>query len=427
MRRLTREEGGMRRRTKATLALPLALLLLGLAVPIAVRPGSRADAPPPAAEPGRRAGRTGAEWRELAVAALEDGRHDLALRRIKTAESLDPGRQYAREIREIRTSRRNARGVERARRRLIGGGVEHIELDARGSVLVAYRTAVVLPGESQWTIARTLAALEEGSPTSKVASDDPRVFRYWDQLTDLNGLRELEVGERVRVPILAGEREAIASANSADLARIADAEGALRRGDVGRAVELGDAVRGTFALSTPEFGAFNAALTAARREALVEAARRAVSDALAIKRTSGHARMIELLASARDALAEAERLGGDVSVAEERAVVEPLLEAAARYRVLDDGSIAVRKPPGVTYADAARKAVEWFLDRRLASSGAEFPHQDRKTTDEIGWARFLCGASDMATRRGVDFAALLESDSADLEVLLPNPGDYFSE
>jgi hypothetical protein len=417
----------MRRRSKITLALPLALLLLGLAVPVAVRPGARPEAPPPAVRIRRRAGRTAAEWRALALAALDEGRHDAALRRIKTAESVDPGRQFDPEAREIRAALRNARDAERARDRLLGGAVEHIEFDASGGVLVAFRTAVVLPGESLWTIATVLAALEEEVPVSTLATDDSRVFDHWDRLTDLNGLRELEVGERIRVPILPREREAIASANAADLARIAEGADAVRRGDTETAVALRGAVSQPFALATPAFAAFDAAVTVARREALVESARHALTDALALDRTSRHAEMIELLTSARGALAEAERLAGDARFEAERAAVEPLLAEAARYRVLDDRSVVAPKPSGVAYTEAVRAAVEWFLDRKLASSGREFPYQDQKTADEIGWARYLSGASDMARRQGVDFAALLESDAAEIEVRLPNPGDYFSE
>jgi len=418
----------MRRRTKATLALPMAILLLGLAVPLAVRPGARPQASRPATEARRRAGRTAAEWRELAVAALEDGRHDTALRRIKTAESVDPGRQFDLEIREIRRARREVRVFERARERFLGGDVEHVELDPRGAVLVAYRTAVVLPGESLWSIARTLASAEEGgNPTSRVPADDPRIFEHWDRLTDLNGVRELDVGERIKVPLLASERGAIASANAADLVRIAEGACAVGRGDLEAAAALRDAVAGSFALSTPEFEVFDVALRSARRETLVRAARRALKDALALKRTSSHAGFVGMLSSARGALVEAERLAGDSRFEVELEVIEPLLAEAVRYRVLEDGSVVAPKPSGVAYTDAVRATVEWFLDRKLLASGREFPHQDQKTSDEIGWARYLSGASDMARREGVDFAALLESDAAEIEVRLPNPGDYFAE
>ena len=111
----------MRRLRKFTRALPLAILLLGAAVPLAVRPGARADRRAEVQEAHRRAGHTGAEWRGLALEALAEGRHDLALRRIKTAESVDPGRQFAREAREIRSARRIALDVERSRERLLGG------------------------------------------------------------------------------------------------------------------------------------------------------------------------------------------------------------------------------------------------------------------------------------------------------------------
>jgi hypothetical protein len=417
----------MKRLSKLTRALPVAILLLGVAVPLAVRPTARTDRRAPVEEVRRRAGRTGAEWRGLALAALKDGRHDLALRRIKTAESVDPGPQFAREAREIRSARRSALDLERSRERLVGGAVEHIEFDPHGAVLVAYRTAVVLPGESLWSIARSLAAAETRVPAPTLAASDRRVYDLWDRLTDLNGLRELEVGERIRVPLPEGEREAIASANAEDLARIADAAAALARGDVGAAAALRDAVGGAFALSTPEFAAFDGALRNARRETLVATARRALGEALALPRASGHAEMIGLLSAARNALVEAERVGGGLEPAAESSAIDSLLAGAARYRVLEDGSVVAPKPPGVAYTDAVRSAVEWFLDRKLRASGKEYPYHDEKTADEIGWARYLCDASDMARREGVDFAALLESDAAGLEVRLPNPDGYFGD
>lgn len=417
----------MRRCTKATLALPVTILLLGVAVPLAVRPGARPDRPRPVAQARRRAGRSAAEWRELALAALEAGRHDMALQRIKTAESVDPGRQFVREVREIRRARRGAREFERVRERLLVGDLDHVELDPHGAVLVAYRSTVVLPGESLWSLARSLAAAEVGVPASEFAADDPRIFDLWDLLTDLNGLRELDVGERIKVPLPASEREAIASANAEDLSRIARGTAAVGRGDIEAAAALREAVSGAFALSTPEFEALDAALTSARRETLVQTARRTLRDALALKRTSGHAELIGLLSSARDALVEAERLAGDSRFAAEFGAIEPLLDEAAKYRVLGDGSVVAPKPSGVTYTDAVRAAVEWFLDRKLLASGREFPHQDQKTADEIGWARYLYEASDMARREGVDFAALLEADAAEIEVRLPNPGDYFAD
>jgi hypothetical protein len=417
----------MQRLRKFTRALPLAILLLGAVVPLAVRPGARTDRRTEAEEVRRRAGRTGAEWRELAIEALGEGRHSLALRRIKTAESVDPGRQYAREVREIRSAKRVAIDVERSRERLLGVAVERIEFDPRGAVVLAYRTTVAMPGESLWTIARSVAAAVDGVPASRLAADDRRVYAAWDQLTDLNGLRELRVGEPVKVPLPREERERIASANADDLAKIAEGMAALAQGDVEAGVSLREAVLGPFALSTPEFAAFDEALTNARRETLVTHARRSFGEALALSRASKHAEMVGLLAAARDALVEAEGLGGGPGLDSELDAIGSLLEEATRYRVLEDGSVVAPKPPGVAYTEAVRTAVEWFLDRKLRGSGAEFPYSDRKTPDEIGWARYLCDASDMARREGVDFAALLESDARGLEVRLPNPEGYFHE
>jgi hypothetical protein len=422
-----REEGSMECRTKATLALPLAILLLGVAVPLALNPGARPGAPRRVAEEGRRAGRTAGEWRELALTALTNGRHDLALRRIKTAEAVDPGKQFARETREIRRAARNARDVARLRERFLGSDVEHIQLDSRGAVLVAYRTVVALPGESLWSIARSLASAEAGAPPPQIAGDDPRIYEAWDRLTDLNGLRELEVGERVKVPLPLGERDAIAAANAEDLDRIARGMRAIERGDIGAAVALHEEVGGSFALATPQFSSFAAALTSARRGGLVETARRTLRDALALPRTSRHGDLVRMLESARDALVEAESLGDGSGFAEEIERIDGLLGEAARYKVLRDGSVVAVKPAGVAYVDAVREVIEWFLGRKLAASGKQFPYYDQKTDDEIGWARYLRDTSDMAEREGVDFAAVLESDEEEVEVKLPNPGEYFAD
>ena len=188
---------------------------------------------------------------------------------------------------------------------------------------------------------------------------------------------------------------------------------------------LHEEVAGSFALATPQFAAFDAALTNARWGALVETARRTLQDALALPRTSRHGDLVRMLGSARDALVEAESLAGGSEFAEEIGRIEALLVDAARYRVLLDGSVVAVKPAGVAYTDAVREVVEWFLDRELAGSGKEFPYHDQKTSDEIEWARYLCDTSDMARREGVDFAAVLESDDEEVEVRLPNPGDYF--
>jgi len=58
-------------------------------------------------------------------------------------------------------------------------------------------------------------------------------------------------------------------------------------------------------------------------------------------------------------------------------------------------------------------------------SGKEFPNSREKTNDEIGWARYLGDARDLARREGVNFAALLESEADVIQLRLPNPGDYF--
>jgi hypothetical protein len=283
----------------------------------------------------------------------------------------------------------------------------------------------VLPGESLWSIARGIAAAEAGVAASRLPAEDPGIYDLWDRLTDLNGQRELSVGERIKVPLPPSEREAIASANAHDLDCIALGMGAIERGDLEAASAFRNEIEGAFALSTPEFEAFEIALKSARLETLTVTSRRALREAMALDRATGHADLVALLSSARDRLVEAERLAGDSSFAEELRAVEPLLEEAAKYRVLEDGSVVGPKPSGVPYTDAVRATVEWFLGRKLRGSGREFPYHNEKTADEVGWARYLCDASDMARREGVDFAELLESDDAAVEVRLPNPGDYF--
>ena len=56
----------------------------------------------------------------------------------------------------------------------------------------------------------------------------------------------------------------------------------------------------------------DAALTRARRETLVQTARRALGAARELDRTSSHAELVELLSSARDALVEAEHLAVEI-------------------------------------------------------------------------------------------------------------------
>jgi hypothetical protein len=417
----------MERRTRLSLMLPLAILLAGIVIPAVIgtgRGGPRPDAPGEAALV---AGRTADQWRDVAFRSLEREQFDRALRAIKTAERAEPGTQFGDDLVRIRRARWEAREVERARRRLLGGEPEHIALDPRGAVLVGYRTTVVLPGESLWSLARQVVSAERGIHVDDVGSDDAAVYALWDRLTDLNGVRELEVGERVMVPLPDGERALIAAANARDLSRIERGTRALVEGDLDAGVQLHEEVRGEFARATDAFRAFEEALAGAREDALVDKASSAVEEALALSRSSEHGAIVGLLADARRALVEARGLSGGTRHGEEVERVDELLADAERFRVESDGSVFTTKPAGVAYTETARATVEWFLGRRLASSGREFPYYDEKTGDEIGWARYLGCASEMARLDGVDFATVLESVGEEIEIRLPSPGRYFSE
>ena len=104
----------MTRLKRATIALPMVVLLLGAVVPVLLE----RDDPPRAsgveAPEARVSGRTSGEWSELAFEALERGRLREALSRIKTAESVSPGAQYATELREVRSAARRASEIGRA-------------------------------------------------------------------------------------------------------------------------------------------------------------------------------------------------------------------------------------------------------------------------------------------------------------------------
>lgn len=193
----------MEARNRLTLALPVVLIIVGLLVPSLVASRSSSG---PAAEraPARYAGLTAAEWAARGRRALERGRLDKALSYLKTAERVEPGTQYALELAGVRRARRRAAEIDRDRARFLEGPI--IELNLRPDVTVAngHRVTIALPGESLWTLARRYAAALAGVARKDVGS--AAVYAAWDRLTDLNGVRELEVGEAVSVPLPRGER-----------------------------------------------------------------------------------------------------------------------------------------------------------------------------------------------------------------------------
>ncbi len=216
----------MDRIKRATIVLPLVVLLLGAVVPVLVERDEGVRASDAEAPEVRVSGMTAGEWAAMAGEALEEGRLNRALSCIKTAESVNEGSQYSAELRSIRTARRRASEAARLAGRLTGGAADHVVFDPSGVVVSARRLVTVLPGESLWTLARDMVAAGRRVPASDVRTDDRDVYRMWDSLTALNGVRELEVGERVRVPLLPDEFAALADANRREL----DRENALVEG-----------------------------------------------------------------------------------------------------------------------------------------------------------------------------------------------------
>ncbi|MBD3349032.1 MAG: hypothetical protein GF400_07535 [Candidatus Eisenbacteria bacterium] len=407
---------------KATLALPVVLILIGLAVPVVVDGGSSRPPAPP--DPPRYAGRTAAEWHELAMRSLESGRLNMALKYMKTAERTAPGRQYGRELAEVRRARKKAAAAAENRRRMLEAEPGSFEIASDGRVTSAYREVVALPGESLWSLAGRLVAARTGDFPSDVADGD-EVYDVWDALTDLNGVRELEVGEIVFVPLSDDELRAITVRNAADLERIRLASAALAGGDLEEAEELRASLETDFALNSEAADSLDRRISKMKSETLLASARLAATEALAASRISEHGGILESLRLARQKLEMARRLGADVPAALVKSI-ESFLSAAERYTIRDDGTIAARKPSGVAYTEFARSTVEWFLDRTLEDSGAEFPRSSLKSADELGWAEYMKDASSLAERGGRDFAELLV-DTGERVVVLPNPSGYFDE
>jgi len=428
----------MKRIKRATIVLPLIVVVLGVALPLLMKrdEGVRAtDLEPPEV---RVSSRTAGEWADLARGALERGRLDRALSYIKTAEAVEPGAQYAAELKGIRSERRRAAEINSNRRRLTGRDIDHAEFDESGSVESAHRLVTVLPGESLWTLARDVAAARWGVPAADVPQDDPDVYCLWDALTTLNGVRELEVGERVLVPPAHDELAALADMNRRDLERVASASEALSSGDIDESVRLRGEMEGTFAATTAACVALDSALETAvaeqtaaleleREHALVEDANEALASVPEMPRVSRHAERLEALKRAQAALAEAEAIRPGAQYSDSATLAAALLSEETRYAIRDDRSVVVRKSPGVSYTDAVRQAVEWVLERELLASGRSFPHSGEKSSDELAWAAYLTAAARAAEVDGADFTALLEAVDDEVQFRLPDPAVCFAD
>jgi hypothetical protein len=468
----------MTRLRKATIALPLLVVLAGALVPLVVErdSGIRAsgtEVPEPVID-----GRTSDEWSELAAAALERGRFRQALAHIKTAERLQPGIQYGDRLNEIRSARWRAREIERVRARFQGGPIDGLAFDESGSVTGGHRLVVVLPGESLWSMARSLVAAERGEEPRGVSGRDPAVYAAWDELTSLNGVRELEVGERVAVPVPSAETEALAAVGRADLERLAEARSALSEGRLDDAVaaraciagpfvpatdacrgldeEVADALRArearaladdalaaarehdfaradSLVLESVALGGDTllaeevAALSRERETALIEDARAALNRLGGLPRLSSHRERLELLKGIVDAINEAERLSDGAQYAGALSLADTLIADETRFSIERDGTVVAVKQSGASYTETARAAVEWLLERELVSSGSAYPYAERKTGDETAWARYLVRAADAARAEGIDFAALLTARESELELRLPDPTPFFGD
>ena len=428
----------MTRLKRATIALPLVVLSLGVIVPVLLERDDSLRASGVEVREARVSGRTAGEWAGLALEAREVGRLRKALSYIKTAESVSPGAQYATEIQEIRQARRRASEIERSRCRLAAGPVYHVVFGEDGAVVSAHRQVTILPGESLWTLARDLVAAARRVPADDVAGGDRSIYRTWDALTALNGIRELAVGERVRVPLSPAEQTALADGNRRDHERIAGAASALAAGDIDGAARLRGELEEVFAETTAACRLFDDALAAAleerttrleldREHALVDDVHDALVRIPGMPRATRHCERLDVLNGALVALSEAEALRGGVQYSDAAGAVGRLLLEETRFAIGTDGTVLASKSAGVSYTQAARRAVEWVLERELRQSGRSFPRSDEKSADERAWARYLVAAAREAGERGVDFTALLEAVDEDVELLLPDPVAYFAD
>ncbi len=422
----------MNLRSRATLALPLVILLAGFIIPLMMGAGvdEGADVDD---RPGTHAGRTAAEWEALARRALARGAYDRAISAAKSAESADAGEQYGELLDNARRARWRARQIDRNAERFLGRPAQDLVFESDGAVADGVRVAIALPGESLWTMATAWVAADRDALPSEIDDRSPDVYAAWDRLTAANGVRELEVGEEVLIPLLDTEMEAIAEANRRDMASLGDALAAADAGDPDGARSIIEGVTGRFALASSEYHDVIEAVSAAEEERkvaleqdLIIRASDLVESSRSLSRVASHGELVRTLREAMRCLDEAEELSGDERYAQPRAAVEQMLDDVERYRVAADGSVSVLKPAGVAYTEAAADAVEWLLGRELVWSGASFPMSGAKTDDERAWARYLIEAARLARASGVDVERLIADHETETEIALPNPEDYFA-
>jgi hypothetical protein len=401
-------------KARVTIALPFIILLAGIIIPLLSDAGSDLPDEVSNAAVASYAGRTAAEWGILATDAIERGAHDRALSCAKSAERVEPGEQFGGLLKEIRVLRWRSRGIARSRDRFFGGEVVAGAYGDSAVFIPAHRVTVALPGESLWKIAISIVAADCGELARDTRADSRDIYAVWDGLTELNGVRELEVGERVLLPIPVGEaswfRDLALEAARGHRFALADSAAieAVRRGEP-------RVLLGTVSDRKREW-----------EDELVIEAHTIVERALGLSRVSEHGEFIDALREAHRALDEAEGLSMGTQHEQLLVVVEAMIAEAERFRFREDGAVRVMRPAGESYTEAAREAIEWLLERSLDASGASYPHSADKTDDQLAWAMFMKDAYDLARSEGVDFTALLENVVTDSEMLLPNPELYFA-
>ncbi|MCD4690324.1 hypothetical protein K8S17_02580 [bacterium] len=423
----------MNLRSRATLALPLVILLAGFLVPLLMDAGPKAAGEEDTA-PGIHAGRTAIEWEGMAVSALVHGAHSRALSCAKSAELADHGEQYGDLIREIRRSRRRSREIAGNAERFLGRPVAHVEHNENGGVIEGVRVVVALPGESLWTLAVAYVAAENDVLPGEVDVGTADVYAAWDRLTAANGVRELEVGETVFVPLTSEEAAVFTEVNRQDMESLDDALRTARAGDIEGAREMLAGVTGRFALASEARAEVELALVVAgderramREQGLIVRAHELVDGSRSMSRIASHTELLAALREAAACLDEAEGLYHEERYAQPRAAVGQMLGEVERFRFAPDGSVTVPKPAGVAYTDAAMEAVEWLLARELVWSGETFPRSDAKSADEFAWARYLVDAAKLARKNGVDVERLIADRDTGTEIVLPNPEEYFAQ
>ncbi len=413
-----------------TRALPIVILAVGFLIPACIgREGPERVSGGNASA--TYAGRTAAQWESMAERALDEGAYAKALKCIKSAERVEPGRQYARELDAVRRRRWEARELAFLERRFLEGRPAHAEYEKDGGVRLAYRTTVALPGESLWSLAADIAAARTGVLPGR-GIDESEVYRWWDDLTELNGLRELEVGEAVRLPLPEDERAALAARNIEEMDLLAQGLEDVRTGDLDAARQVLGSVSGEFARGTERYARLDEeiaraekALRVERERELVVRAHELAARADTLSRATSYDEYTEALGGAREALEEAEALSEGEQYGQAIASLNTLVREAGQVRVADDGTVVVAREPGEPFTNAALGAVEWLLERELERGDAQFPHVEEKTPDQIAWASFLMAVSELAEERGTDLAAVIASDDGG-EIVLPHPADYFA-